>query len=59
MKKVLGILGASLMAASVLTAAPAPAKMSRECGCPTQYCKCSSACQCGDNCTCGSKCNCK
>lgn len=69
MKMLFSFLGASLMAASFLSAGPTmtncncqdcTCSQERHCGCfSNSGCQCSSqACQCGDNCQCGYTCSC-
>lgn len=71
MKMLFSVLGASLMAVGVLSAAPAMTKNScqcqnctctqeKHCGCFSKSgCKCASqSCKCGEKCQCGDNCSC-
>lgn len=68
MKKILGFLGASLMAVSFLSAAPTMTScqcqnctctQERHCGCFSRAgCHCAQDCQCSDHCACGTYCSC-
>ncbi|CUI16611.1 hypothetical secreted protein [Candidatus Protochlamydia naegleriophila] len=68
MKAFLGLLGASLMAISFITAAPSQENCScqncacapgKQCGCLQQTeCRCSNQCQCKDGCACSKQHSC-
>jgi len=69
MKTLLGLLGASFMAVSILSAAPnmnhcncrnCTCAQEAHCGCYSESgCNChAQKCHCGDDCKCGSDCDC-